>query len=78
MAETTPTTQDDNDNMSPLQRIQLFLFNIYNLVRNLNLLKQWLSIKYATSSTNMIQQQQDAKQIQASQTNAKILQLFKK
>lgn len=30
----------------PLQRIHIFIWNIFNIIRNMNLLKQWLQIKY--------------------------------
>lgn len=34
------------ENFTPVQRINIFLWEIYNIIRNLNILKHWLKINY--------------------------------
>lgn len=34
------------ENFTPTQRINIFLWEIYNIIRNLNILKHWLKINY--------------------------------
>jgi hypothetical protein len=35
---------------TPSQRVHLFIYNLYNIIRNIDLLRQYTSIKYGSSS----------------------------
>lgn len=44
------------EEMPPVQRIQIFIWEIFNIVKNLNILKQWISYSLGikTSNSNML------------------------
>jgi hypothetical protein len=40
------TEMDFEAELTPIQRVHVFLWDIYNIIRNLNILKQWLQVNY--------------------------------
>lgn len=59
MASSEKQDNESSDNSaeqeSPLQRINIFIWKIFNILRNLNVLKQWLQIRYGNNNNNRLQ-----------------------
>jgi ABC-type Zn2+ transport system substrate-binding protein/surface adhesin len=47
--------EQDSILLSPMQRVHVFIYQIYNIIRNIDLLKQYTSIKYSQSSRPPLQ-----------------------
>lgn len=41
---------ESGDDLSPIQRIHVFFWNIYNIIRNINALRQWLRLRYPSTA----------------------------
>jgi hypothetical protein len=38
---------------TPIQKVQIFIWDIYNIIRNLNILKQFFQIRYSKREENI-------------------------
>ena len=38
--------EEENNNLTPIQKVHLFIWDIYNIIRNLNILKEFFKIKF--------------------------------
>ena len=57
LEESQSKVEEEEVLLSPIQRVHVFIYQIYNIIRNVDLLKQYTTIKYEQRSSSIMRPQ---------------------